>query len=222
MSNLLKLIPQPEQPLSRRMQIKGHLQSRPLSQANYEALLILGSGTEPSKDLHGQRLRQARISQQKNPADLATQACISLAQLYALESGSCDLFYTPQLALQAKRRIALLLGKDWDSLISGRGSMTSLVPTPLASVAQPAGEAPTEPRQQTDDIAVPKLISVSADLEAETPLSQESSAERSQQTSPRPTTQTRGRSTWGWVIVLVAIAGAGTQWPALAQMWTQL
>ena len=109
MSNLLKLIPLPEERPSRRMSIKGQLQSRPLSQANQEALLLLGPQLQKVSDPHGQCLREARVKQGRNPAELATQACISLAQLYELESGTTALFYTQDFATQAKRRVAQLL-----------------------------------------------------------------------------------------------------------------
>jgi transcriptional regulator with XRE-family HTH domain len=224
MSHLLKLIAYPEQPPSRRMTIKGQLQSRPLSQANQEALLLLGNQTQNVSDPHGQCLRQARLKQGKSPAELATLACISLAQLYELESGKTTLFYTNDFALQAKRRVAKLLGEDWNSIASGPGCSehaTSNVRTfsPLAPVAvspQPAIVS------TSDDIEVPRLVSVSADCEVEPVKAQTAVVVTPAQTSTQEKAASRGQSSWWWVLVLAFIAGAGTQWPVLAQILTNV
>lgn len=152
MSNLLKLIPDPEPRPSRRMTIKGQLQTRPLSQANQEALLSLGNPSAPSSDPQGQCLRQIRLKQGKNPAELATQACISLAQLYELESGANTLFYAADFALQAKRRVARLLGEDWDTIAAhptcgirtASSNVRTLLPVPAATAPQPAIAISTE------------------------------------------------------------------------------
>lgn len=223
MSNLLKLLPPLEQPASRKMTLKGQLKSRPLSQANQEALMLLGNVTQPSLDPHGQCLRQARQVQQKDPADLSTQACISLAQLYNIESGCSDLFYTPELALQAKKRVARLLGKDWETIASGPGCTTAnntvTKITPVALV-MPSSAAPAP----ADDIAVPRLIAASADAPSETISSLVPVATAlSNAVEPVPAQEPpKKNSSWAWVIVLALIAGLGTQWPVLAQMWSSL
>ena len=220
MSNLLKLIPDPEPRSSRRMTIKGQLQTRPLSQANQEALLSLGNPSAPSSDPQGQCLRQMRLKQGKNPAELATQACISLAQLYGLESGAHNLFYTPDFALQAKRRVARLLGVDWDTIAARRGggiqtansNVRALLPVPAAVPAQRVKAV------STDDIAVPRLISVSADCEVETVKADEPVDATVPQASAPQKQVAQGPSSWWWILVLTLIAGAGTQWERLSQI----
>ena len=220
MSNLLKLIPDPEPRPSRRMTIKGQLQTRPLSQANQEALLSLGNPSAPSSDPQGQCLRQIRLKQGKNPAELATQACISLAQLYELESGANTLFYTADFALQAKRRVARLLGEDWDTIAAhptygirtATSNVRTLLPVPAAAAPQPAIAI------STDDIAVPRLISVSADCEVEPVKVQETVDATVPQASAPQKQVAQGLSTWWWILVLALIAGAGTQWQSLSQI----
>ena len=223
MSNLLKLLPSFEQPASRKMTLKGQLQSRTLSQANQEALLLLGNVMQPSVDPHGQCLRQARQVQQRDPADLSTQACISLAQLYNIESGCSDLFYTPELAVQAKKRVARLLGKDWETIASGPGctaannTVTKITPVALV-VPSSATSAPA------DDIAVPRLITASADAPpANMPLPTPVATAASNSVVSAPAEeQPKKNSSWAWVIVLTLITGLGTQWPVLGKMWSSL
>lgn len=227
MSNLLKLIADPEQAPSRRMTLKGQLQSRPLSQANQEALLSLGPQTQNASDPHGQCLRQARLTQGRNPAELATQACISLAQLYELESGTSALFYTADFALQAKRRVARLLGEDWDTIIAGPGCKAqtasnvralSLSPVPPVAVPPQAAIA-----LNPNSIEVPRLISASADDDVEPVKAQPAIVIIPSQQKPGPEKRpTSGQSGWGWVLVLALIAAAGTQWPVLSQMLTSV
>ena len=220
MSNLLKLIPDPEPRPSRRMTIKGQLQTRPLSQANQEALLSLGNLSSPSSDPQGQCLRQMRLKQGKNPAELATQACISLAQLYGLETGANNLFYTADFALQAKRRVASLLGEDWDTIAARPGcgipaansNVRSLLAVHTAVAPQPAIAV------STDDIAVPRLISVSADCEVEPVKVQETIDATVTQASAPQKQVAQGPSSWWWILVLTLIAGAGTQWERLSQI----
>ena len=226
MSNLLKLIADPQERTSRRMTLKGHLQSRPLSQANQEALLSLGDQTQNASDPYGQCLRQARLKQGKNPAELATQACISLAQLYELESGTSTLFYTADFALQAKRRVARLLGEDWDVIISGPGCKAdtasnvrtlSLSPVPPVSVTPQPTIGPNP-----DGIAVPRLIFASADDAVEPVKAQPAIVVTAAPQKPASEMRsTSGQSGWGWVLVLALIAAAGTQWPVLSQMLTR-
>lgn len=87
-----------------------------LMAANMQALARLAPSTHASQDVRGQTLRRLRTQQERDPAMLATQACISLKQLYQLESGESSLFYNPSLRNQAGRRIASLLGVCWDQL----------------------------------------------------------------------------------------------------------
>ncbi|MGV0959175.1 MAG: PriCT-2 domain-containing protein [Limnohabitans sp.] len=61
-------------------------------------------------------LRQLRIQLGVDPSLLATNACISLSQLYELEDGGDARFYSASLRRQAGRRVARLLGADWDRM----------------------------------------------------------------------------------------------------------
>lgn len=89
-----------------------------LMAANSRARSELGLAADASQDTRGQALRMLRLQQQVDPAELATQACISLRQLFQLESGATSLFYSDSLRNQAGRRVASMLGADWDRLSS--------------------------------------------------------------------------------------------------------
>lgn len=90
--------------------------TRTLQTANNEALHILGQATNTPGDPKGRVLRQLRLQLGIDPSILATQACMSLSQLYELEEGGVSLFYSDSLRRQAGRRVAHLLGADWDCL----------------------------------------------------------------------------------------------------------
>lgn len=91
-------------------------QRRSLQEANEFSLQLSGNQLQHSSDPQGQRLRTIRKAQGLNPSEVATQACISLGQLYELETGGDRLFYSATLRQQAGRRVAQLLGTDWDQL----------------------------------------------------------------------------------------------------------
>ena len=91
-------------------------QNESLLLANRSSLTHMGLGTDASNDPKGAILRQLRQRQHLDPAELATQACISLAQLYEIELGLTERFYSPSLREQAARRVAHLLNADWDQL----------------------------------------------------------------------------------------------------------
>ncbi len=95
----------------RRLPSKGALMA-----ANIQALARLAPPAHTGQDARGQALRLLRLQQARDPAVLATQACISLKQLYQLESGENSHFYNPGLRNQAGRRVAALLGANWDQL----------------------------------------------------------------------------------------------------------
>ncbi len=85
--------------------------------ANTRAQTELTWTADPAcQDVRGQTLRLLRMQQSIDPVVLATQACISLRQLHQLESGETSLFYSPGLRNQAGRRVATLLGANWDDL----------------------------------------------------------------------------------------------------------
>lgn len=87
-----------------------------LLHSNRLALNHLGHGSSSSSDLKGGVLRSIRLERGIDPALLATEACISLAQLYAIESGEEGPFYSPLLREQTARRVAQLLQVDWNNL----------------------------------------------------------------------------------------------------------
>ena len=87
-----------------------------LMAANAQAHARLGQPSTQGQDARGQALRQRRLALGMDPADLATRACLSLRQLYQLESGEDSLFYSSSLRNQAGRRVAALLGADWEQL----------------------------------------------------------------------------------------------------------
>lgn len=84
--------------------------------ANLASHSRLGACPTPGQDAQGNALRQLRHEQGIHPVDLATRACISLRQLYQLESGEHSLFYSNSLRKQAGRRVAALLGASWEQL----------------------------------------------------------------------------------------------------------
>lgn len=86
--------------------------------SNRRALPLLGPGNAPSKDPKGNALRKIRLEKGIDPVLLATQACISLGQLYAIETGDQDHFYSPLLREQIAKRVANLLSADWDNVES--------------------------------------------------------------------------------------------------------
>jgi hypothetical protein len=100
--------------LVRQGDVLGH--ARTLHTANRQALRHLGWPCEVTSDPKGRVLRQLRLQLGIDPSLLATNACISLSQLYELEDGGNSRFYSDSLRRQAGRRVARLLGTDWDQL----------------------------------------------------------------------------------------------------------
>lgn len=92
----------------------GH--TRTLQSANKEALHLLGLPMDTTGDPKGRVLRQLRLQLGIDPSLLATQACMSLSQLYELEDGGNSRFYSDSLRRQAGRRVARILGADWDRM----------------------------------------------------------------------------------------------------------
>jgi hypothetical protein len=143
-------------------------QRRWLEQANQVSLELSGNQVQQSADPHGQVLRQLRQYQQRSPSEIATLACISLGQLYELETGGQRLFYSQALRQQASRRVAQLLGSDWDDIVAGKVTPLQLVRTlpeqaaPTAQVislqtALPVSTLPSERAQaaRSDHVSTP-------------------------------------------------------------------
>ena len=65
--------------------VPGHY--RTLLNANRQAMLLLGMSMDATGDPKGRILREWRLQLGIDPSLLATQACMSLSQLYELEDG---------------------------------------------------------------------------------------------------------------------------------------
>jgi hypothetical protein len=131
----------------------GPGQTRTLQTANKEALNHLGLPSETPGDPKGRVLRQLRLQIGIDPSLLATQACMSLSQLYELEDGGNSRFYSDSLRRQAGRRVARLLGADWDNMeLAERNFVhTSSNVVPLQRpIVSPVPAQVAEPKQQTD------------------------------------------------------------------------
>jgi len=101
-------------PLSRTQRLHH---SSALLAANTRAQSEIREPATPcADDPRGRALRQLREHHQVDAVQLATQACISLRQLYQLETGEVTLFYNTNLRDQAGRRVASLLGVEWETL----------------------------------------------------------------------------------------------------------
>ena len=157
-------LPEPAQSPPRRLAAgKPQLhQRRSLEQANQVSLQIAGNQVAQSADPQGQHLRQIRKAQGLDPSRVATEACISLGQLYELETGGRRLFYSETLRQQAGRRVALMLGCDWEALspmpaTSPSGPGASIPSDQTSSAAPSAGETSvtTETRAPDPPAAAP-------------------------------------------------------------------
>jgi hypothetical protein len=121
------------------------------AQAFSEVLMTQGVSADP----RGRQLQWLREHHGLDPVDLATLACISLRQLYQLECGEDSLFYNTALRDQAGRRVAVLLGVQWDTLADM--PPPPLVARPAANVTRlaprswPAPAAPQSASRQATD-----------------------------------------------------------------------
>lgn len=100
--------------LSRNLSRPGENES--LLHANRSFAARMDQFTEVSEDPKGRLIRNLRLHLELDPAELATQACISVAQLYEIEQGLSTRFYSSSLRDQAAKRVAKLLNADWDKL----------------------------------------------------------------------------------------------------------
>jgi hypothetical protein len=66
----------------------------------------------PTDRVHGELLREWRVSQHWDVTRLAIQSNLSVAQITELETGGCAHFYTPAIKESAARKVARLLGGD--------------------------------------------------------------------------------------------------------------
>jgi hypothetical protein len=161
--------------------------TRTLQNANKEALHLLGQAMDTPGDPKGRVLRQLRLQMGIDPSILATQACMSLSQLYELEEGGISLFYSDSLRRQAGRRVAHLLGADWDSLAleereKPHPTASNVVPLQRTAVVTPA--ASIAPAHVQTPQALPQSITMSADEPSQTSTANESHAVHMGLTTP--------------------------------------
>lgn len=209
-----------------------------LMAANTRAQTELGLPSDvQNQDVRGQTLRLLRLQQNWDAASLATQACLSLRQLYQLENGETSLFYSKSLRNQAGRRVATILGVQWDGieqpsspaiqdkhikLVSATVPKTPVV-TPLAEASnfatasasaptmQSHGQSPVEMPMGLDKPAVDTLV-------VPTPVMAQVSRPDQVPAATPPSTR-KLQPLWtlaGWL--LAAVAGASTGW-ALVLFW---
>ena len=120
-----------------------HIQ-RHLLLANKNMEKFIGQQPTDSDDPGGSVLRQLRIQQGLAAFVVASRACITVWQLYELETGKDSLFYTPGLRRKAAQRVATILGSDWDNILAGRVS-TKALPSAAARLHLLKPPAPASP-----------------------------------------------------------------------------
>jgi len=196
-----------------------------LMTANQRAHAEMVHSNLPSSDARGEQLRLLRTGQNMDPAWLATQACISLRQLYQLENGETSLFYSEGLRNQAGRRVASLLGAQWDALAK-LGQATSapaavpdrvlkLVSGPTAPVPMPETGNPlpasTDPVARHDfpmGLAKPAADTVLDELPVTAKITHHSDSDLA------ATSGAEG-SSWAWTLtgwLLAGVAGVVAGW----------
>ena len=114
-------------------QVKSLHIKRHLLQANKNLETFIGDQNSDTNDPFGRVLRRLRIHKGLEASVVASKACITVWQLYELETGEDTLFYTPGLRLKASQRVAECLGTDWSEILLGR-VIVRAVPTPTAQL----------------------------------------------------------------------------------------
>ncbi len=112
-------------------QVKSlHIQ-RNLLNANKNSQKFIGLQSTETDDPSGCVLRKLRIQQGIDPSLVASNACITVWQLYELETGKDTLFYTPVLRTRAAERVARFLKSNWTDICEGRVSVKTLQEAPV-------------------------------------------------------------------------------------------
>ena len=114
-------------------QVKSLHIKRHLLQANKNLETFIGDQNSDTNDPFGRVLRRLRVHKGLQASVVASKACISVWQLYELETGKDTLFYTPGLRIKAAQRVAEFLGTDWSEILLGR-VIVRAVPTPTAQL----------------------------------------------------------------------------------------
>lgn len=100
------------------VRVQHHQQHLLLANQNMEK--FIGQQDAASDDPVGSVLRRLRTQQGLEAFVVASRACITVWQLYELETGKGSLFYTPGLRRKAAQRVAAILGSNWDDILAGR------------------------------------------------------------------------------------------------------
>ena len=114
-------------------QVKSLHMKRHLLQANKNLERFIGDQSLDTNDRFGRVLRRLRVQQGVEAFVVASKACITIWQLYELETGKDTLFYTPGLRYKAAQRVAEFLGTDWSDILEGRVT-TRAIPAPTAQL----------------------------------------------------------------------------------------
>jgi transcriptional regulator with XRE-family HTH domain len=106
---------------------------RHLLEANKTQETFIGDQNSETNDRFGRVLRRLRVQQGVEAFVVASKACITVWQLYELETGKDTLFYTPGLRYRAAQRVAEFLGTTWSDILEGRVSSRA-IPAPTAQL----------------------------------------------------------------------------------------
>ncbi len=123
-------------------------QNESLLHANRSSAAHMDQFAETSEDPKGRLIRTLRLSLELDPAELATQACISVAQLYEIEQGLSTRFYSHSLREQAARRVAKLLNSDWDTI--EESALSFKANNKVVQLQWPLGTKPSAPLGSVD------------------------------------------------------------------------
>jgi hypothetical protein len=134
-----------------------HIQ-RHLLLANKNMERFIGQQNTESDDPCGGVLRRLRTQQGLEAFVVASRACITVWQLYELETGKDSLFYTPGLRRKAAQRVSAILGSNWEDIVTGRivTKATSGTATRLHLLKPPASPAPLKPTPPAPILASPR------------------------------------------------------------------
>jgi hypothetical protein len=143
-----------------------HIQ-RHLLLANKNMEKFIGQQPTDSDDPGGSVLRQLRIQQGLAAFVVASRACITVWQLYELETGKDSLFYTPGLRRKAAQRVATILGSDWDHILAGRVAAKAL-PGTTAQLHLLKPPAPASPALFKPAPPTPAAVSVRGQVQRPT------------------------------------------------------
>ena len=119
--------------------------------------------------VRGELLREWRVSQHWEVADLAKKSNLSMAQIMELEAGGSALFYTPAIKESAARKVARLLGGDPEVVVRPLDDGSTLVEAvqvqsvlPLSRSRSLPARSPSFFYRQPGLVAAPILLLIAA------------------------------------------------------------